>query len=74
MDNAMMKIFKEPNYVLDNLRKTAVIESVARLPEKKGKPVIADPMKAKDQYGIRPEKLKELQDKIIQGTGKDARK
>jgi len=56
------------------LRKTAVKESVARLPENKGKSVIADPARAKDQYGIRPEKLKELQDKIILGTGKDASK
>ncbi|MDU7841015.1 MAG: hypothetical protein E7J63_22385 [Pantoea sp.] len=56
------------------MRKTAVKESIARLPENKGKPVIADPTRAKDQYGVRPEKLKELQDKIILGTGKDASK
>ncbi|WP_323109339.1 hemagglutinin repeat-containing protein [Pectobacterium carotovorum] len=74
MDNTSIKTFEVPNSVLDDLRKTAVKESVARLPENKGKPVIADPTKAKDQYGIRPEKLKELQDKIIQGTGKDANK
>ncbi|WP_342345416.1 DUF6862 domain-containing protein [Erwinia rhapontici] len=74
MDNATIKTFEVPNSVLDDLRKTAVKESVARLPENKGKPVIADPTKAKDQYGIRPEKLKELQDKITQGTGKDANK
>lgn len=74
MDNATIKTFEVPNSVLDDLRKTAVKESVARLPENKGKPVIADPTKAKDQYGIRSEKLKELQDKIIQGTGKDASK
>lgn len=72
MDGATIKTFEVPNSVLDDLRKTAVKESVARLPENKGKPVIADPTKAKDQYGIRPEKLKELQDKIIQGTGKNA--
>lgn len=74
MDKATIKTFKVPNSVLDDLRKTAVKESVAQLPGNKGKPVIADPRKAKDQYGIRPEKLKELQDKIIQGTGKDASK
>ncbi|MEQ9850122.1 hemagglutinin repeat-containing protein [Pectobacterium brasiliense] len=74
MDGATIKTFEVPHSVLDDLRKTAVKESVARLPENKGKPVIADPTKAKDQYGIRPEKLKELQDKIIQGTGKDASK
>ncbi|MDO2440947.1 hemagglutinin repeat-containing protein [Enterobacter nematophilus] len=74
MDDATIKTFEVPNSVLDDLRRTAVKESVARLPENKGKPVIADPTKAKDQYGIRPEKLKELQDKIIPGTGKDASK
>jgi len=74
MDGATIKTFEVPHSVLDDLRNTAVKESVARLPENKGKPVIADPTKAKDQYGIRPEKLKELQDKIIHGTGKDASK
>lgn len=74
MDGATIKRFEVPHSVLDDLRNTAVKESVARLPENKGKPVIADPTKAKDQYGVRPEKLKELQDKIIQGTGKDASK
>ncbi|NTY88836.1 hypothetical protein FCH33_18855 [Serratia fonticola] len=74
MDGATIKTFEVPHSVLDDLRNTAVKESVARLPENKGKPVIADPTKAKDQYGIRPEKQKELQDKIIQGTGKDASK
>ncbi|WP_338457893.1 hypothetical protein [Pantoea sp. Nvir] len=74
MDNATIKNFEVPNSVLSELRKTAVKESVARLPENKGKLVIADPTKAKEQYGIKPEKLKELQDKIISGTGKDASK
>lgn len=70
MDNATVKTFKVPNSVLDFLIKTAVIESVALLPENKEKPVVSDPTKAKDQYGVRPEKLKELQDKIIQGQEK----
>lgn len=74
MDGATIKTFEVPHSVLDDLRKTVVKESVARLPENKGKPVIADPTKAKNQYGIRPKKLKDLQDKIIQGTGKDASK
>ena len=74
MDGAAIKTFEVPHSVLDDLRNTAVKESVARLPENKGKPVIADPTKAKDQYGIRPEKLEELKDKIIQGTGRNASK
>lgn len=74
MDGAAIKTFEVPHSVLDDLRNTAVKESVARLPENKGKPVMADPTKAKDQYGIRPEKLEELKDKIIQGTGRNASK
>lgn len=71
MEGATIKTFEVPTSVLNDLRNSAVKENVARLPENKGKPVIADPTKADDQYGIRPEKLKDLQDKIIRGSGKD---
>ncbi|UWI97159.1 contact-dependent inhibition toxin CdiA [Enterobacter roggenkampii] len=71
MEGATIKTFDVPTSVLNDLRNSAVKENVARLPENKGKPVIADPTKADDQYGIRPEKLKDLQDKIIRGSGKD---
>ena len=74
MDGVTVKTFDVPGSVLEDLRRSAVKESVARLPENKGKPVIADPTKAGDQYGIRPEKLQELQDKILQGSGKDVNK
>ncbi|MGJ0482493.1 hemagglutinin repeat-containing protein [Pantoea agglomerans] len=74
MDGAAIKTFEVPHSVLDDLRNTAVKESVARLPENKGKPVIADPTKAKDQYGVRPEKMEEFKGKIIQGTGRNASK
>ncbi|MCL9667424.1 hypothetical protein L2C91_03410 [Rosenbergiella epipactidis] len=67
MEGTTIKTFEVPTSVINDLRNSAVKESVARLPENKGKPVIADPTKANDQYGIRPDKLKELQDKIIQG-------
>lgn len=71
MEDATIKTFEVPTSVLNDLRNSAVKENVARLPENKGKPVIADPTKADDQYGIRPEKLKDLQDKIVRGSGKD---
>lgn len=74
MDGVAVKTFDVPGSVLEDLRRPAVKESVARLPENKGKPVIADPTKAGDQYGIRPEKLQELKDKILQGSGKDVNK
>ncbi|WP_410683693.1 hypothetical protein [Citrobacter europaeus] len=74
MEGATVKTFEVPTSVLNDLRNSAVKERVARLPENKGKPVISDPIKADDQYGIRPDKLKDLQDKIIQGAGNDGHK
>lgn len=72
MDGATIKSFEVPKSVLDEIQASAIPERVARLPENQGKPIIADPTKAADQYGIRPQWLKELQDKIIQGSGKNA--
>ncbi|HEY4468769.1 MAG TPA: hemagglutinin repeat-containing protein [Klebsiella sp.] len=72
MEGATVKTFDVPKSVLDDLRKNAVSESEVKLYP--NRPIIADPTKAPDQYGIRPDKIKDLQDKIIQGTGKDASK
>ncbi|EEM8546713.1 filamentous hemagglutinin N-terminal domain-containing protein [Salmonella enterica] len=72
MEGATVKTFEVPKSVLDDLRKNAVSESEVKLYP--NRPIIADPTKAPDQYGIRPDKIKDLQDKIIQGTGKDASK
>ena len=57
---------------LDKIRKNAVYESEVKF--NKDKPVIADPTKAKDQYGIRPHQFDELKNSIIQGSGKDGNK
>lgn len=35
------------------------------------KPVIADPTKATNQFGIRPQVLKDLENKIHKGSGKN---
>ncbi|WP_227521300.1 hemagglutinin repeat-containing protein [Raoultella sp. T31] len=72
MEGATVKTFDVPKSVLDDLRKNAVSESEVKLYP--NRPIVADPTKAPDQYGIRPDKIKDLQDKIIQGTGKDASK
>ncbi|EEX0089063.1 hypothetical protein HFW23_004461 [Salmonella enterica] len=72
MEGATVKTFDVPKSVLDDLRKNAVSESEVKLYP--NRPIIADPTKSPDQYGIRPDKIKDLQDKIIQGTGKDASK
>lgn len=33
------------------------------------RPIIADPTKANNQYGLIEKQIKDLQDKIIQGSG-----
>ncbi|QQO08996.1 hypothetical protein [Breznakiella homolactica] len=72
MNGATIKTFEVPQSVVEELRKSAVAEDLVKdFPDR---PIIADPTKAADQYGIRPDGLKSLQDKIIQGSGKDASK
>lgn len=72
MEGATVKTFEVPRSVLNDLRNNAVSESEVKLYP--NKPIVADPTKAPDQYGIRLDQIKDLQDKIIQGTGKDASK
>lgn len=69
MEGATVKTFEVPKSILSDLRKNAVSESEVKLYP--NRPIVADPTKAPDQYGIRPDQIKNLQDKIIQGTGKD---
>nr|WP_312259506.1 VENN motif pre-toxin domain-containing protein [Pluralibacter gergoviae] len=69
MDGATIKTFEVPSSVLTDLRKNAVSESeVKNYPNR---PIIADPTKAPDQYGIRPDQIRDLQDKIIKGSGQN---
>ncbi|OCG38510.1 hypothetical protein A9G25_12130 [Gilliamella sp. Bif1-4] len=72
MEGATIKSFKVSKSFLDKIRKNAVYESEVKF--NKDKPVIADPTKAKDQYGIRPHQFDELKNSIIQGSGKDGNK
>ena len=74
MDGATIKSFEVPKSFLEKLRQQAIKESMARNPENKDKPIIADPTKANDQYGIRPSQFDELKNSIIQGSGKDGSK
>ncbi len=59
--------------VLKDLQKAAIHEKdIKRLDPNKIKPVIADPTKALNQFGVRPNSLKDFEDKIHKGSGKNA--
>ena len=64
----VIKSFSVPQKVLDDLRKAAVLESEVKL--KPNAPIIGDPTKAPDQFGLRPQDIENLENAIIQGTGK----
>lgn len=72
MEGATIKKFEVPQSVLEDLRKNAIHESkIKKIDPNKTKPIIADPTRAGNQYGLREQQIKELQDKIIQGSGND---
>ena len=67
MEGAAMKGFKVPSSFLDDLRSSAVDESLAgQFP---GRPLIVDTTKAADQFGLRAAQIEELRKAILQGTG-----
>jgi hypothetical protein len=68
MAGAVMKSFEVPESFLEELRASAVPESMAK--QFPGKPLIADPTKAPDQFGLRSEQIKKLKEEIVQGTGR----
>lgn len=73
MPGATIKTFRVPSGYLDKLRSLAIPESEVGIFGKK-LPVIADPTKADNQFGIRPNMIKELENMIIQGSGHDISK
>ncbi len=72
MEGATIKSFEVSKSFLDEVKKNAVFESEVKY--NKDKPVIADPTKADNQYGIRPNQFDELNKSIIQGSGKNGNK
>ena len=71
--DATVKTFTVPKSVLKDLQKAAIHEKdIKRLDPNKIKPVIADPTKALNQFGVRPNSLKDFEDKIHKGSGKNA--
>ena len=67
LPGAKIKSFEVPKSFLDDLRAAAVPERMAR--QFPNRPIIVDPTKAADQFGLRAEQIKALQKAIIQGTG-----
>jgi RHS repeat-associated protein len=68
MEGASVKQFKVSRKFLDELRASAVPESMAK--QFPGRPIIADPTKACDQFGLRPEQIEQLSEFIKSGSGK----
>ena len=68
MEGASVKQFQVSRKFLDELRASAVPESMAK--QFPGRPIIADPTKACDQFGLRPEQIEQLTEFIKSGSGK----
>lgn len=74
MPNAELKSFVVPREYREALKGIAVPEKDIRtLNPSRVRPVIADPTKAKYQYGLREGQIEELKSKIILGSGKNGK-
>lgn len=63
-----VRSFEVPRSFLNELRKTAVPEDLrGQYPDR---PVIADPTKAPDQYGLGPKQIEQIRSMIIPASGK----
>jgi len=68
MEGIAIKSFEVPQSFLVELRAAAVEQRLAR--QFPGRPQIADPTKAADQFGLRAAQIQKLRDAIIQGSGR----
>ena len=66
-DNTI-KSFEVPRSFVDELRATAVEEPLR--PLHPGRPVIADPTKAGDQFGLSAQQIEQLRKVIVRGSGR----
>lgn len=67
MPSVVVKEFDVPYSFLEDLRAAAVPERLARqFPDR---PILVDPTKAPDQFGLRPDQIRALQDAVVQGSG-----
>ncbi|MBI2685207.1 MAG: RHS repeat protein [Acidobacteria bacterium] len=67
-DAAQIKSFEVPTSFLQDLRKSAVPESLAR--QNPNAPIRVDATKAPDQFGLRPAQIEALRKVIVPGSGR----
>ena len=63
-----IKSFQVTKQFFEDLKASAVPESLAR--QNPGSPILVDPTKAANQFGLRPEQIDALRNAIISGSGK----
>ena len=74
LPDAQVKTFTVPKSVVDDLNKRALPENKVRTHDlNRLQPVIADPTKAENQFGIRPHDFRNFENQIINGSGKNGR-
>jgi RHS repeat-associated protein len=67
MPSVVIKEFDVPYSFLEDLRSAAVPERLARqFPDR---PILVDPTKAPDQFGLRPDQIRALQRAVVPGSG-----
>jgi filamentous hemagglutinin len=75
LPGAEVKSFEVPKSFVDELRASAVTEAeLAANPALKGRPLVSDPTKTPDSFGLRPEQIEKLKKAIIEGSGKTGMK
>ncbi len=74
LPDVQVKTFTVPKSVVDDLNKIALPENkVKTYDPNRLRPVIADPTKATNQFGIRPHDFRNFENQIIKGSGKNGR-
>jgi filamentous hemagglutinin len=71
MASPEIKSFEVTKKFFDDIKSTAVPESLAR--QNPGSPILVDPTKAANQFGIRVDQFDSLRNSIIPGSGRSGR-
>ena len=66
--NVQIKSFQIPRSVFEDIKNSAVPESMAR--QYPNSPILVDPTKAANQFGLPSNQINFLQNEILKGTGK----